>query len=95
MIFFNHNVTTLLRHLFLLTNLSIHHVLLIIFMLDSMTSMFYYFPLSGIMFDITSNLTFKVRTIARTDTQNKSHVRGLMFLYLLIFKIHVTKHANT
>ncbi len=37
----------------------------------------------------------KVRTGAGVDLQNDLRVYGLMFLYLLLLIIHVTKHAST
>ena len=38
---------------------------------------------------------FKVRTGARYDVRNEGRVNGLIFVYLLILIIHVTKHAST
>ena len=50
--------------------------------------------------DVKSILQFdkgisKVRTGARYIIQNEGRVGGLIFVYLLILIIHVTKHAST
>ena len=37
----------------------------------------------------------KVRTGARYDVRNEGRVCGLIFVYLLVLIIHVTKHAST
>ena len=42
-----------------------------------------------------STVVDKVRTDARYNVQNEECVRGLIFVYVLMLIIHVTKHAST
>ena len=60
---------------------------------------FYYFRKSilRIILDLVCTIPniYKVRTGARYDVQNEGRVRGLIFVYLLMLIIHVTKHVST
>ena len=47
------------------------------------------------VYGIRFNTISKVRTNARYNVQNEGPVRGLIFVYLLMLIIHITKHAST